>query len=199
MALRELLTVRSQDHRDVRERGCGHTHRLVDNDLAWRVREVVVPTNDVGYPHHGIIDHGREVVGGCAVRTDDDEIVELAGVEGHAAVNHVTDDDVTAPVRNLDADGMGFPGVDAPLRLGRIYAPAGALIALKGVVALLGGFPVRCEPLGGTEAVVRPALSDKATCDITVDVEASCLPVGAPVATDLGTLVPVEPQPAQGA
>ena len=47
--------------------------------------------------------------------------------------------------------------------------------------------------------VVRPALSDKATCDITVDVEASCLPVGAPVATDLGTLVPVEPQPAQGA
>ena len=94
---------------------------------------------------------------------------------------------------------MGLPGVDAPLRLGRIYVPTRALIALKGVAPSLGGLPVRCEPFGGAEAVVRPALPDEATSHVRVDVEAPRLPVGTPVATDLGALVPVEPKPAQGA
>ena len=73
-------------------------------------------------------------------------------------MDRVMHDDVAAVEGDLDADGVGLAGVDARLRLGGVDVAAGALVALEGVLALLGGLAVGLELLGRAEAVVRLAL-----------------------------------------
>ena len=96
VALGELLAVGAQDHGDVGERGHGRAEGLVDHDLARGVGQVIVAADDVGDLHHGVVDDGREVVRGRAIGAEDDEVVELLGVEGHLAMDGVVDHDVAA-------------------------------------------------------------------------------------------------------
>ena len=111
----------------------------------------------------------------------------------------VMDDDVAAVKGHLDAQDVGLAGVDAALGLCGIHVAAGALVALEGVLALLGGGAVGRELLGRAEAGVGLALVPEALGGLLVEVEALGLGVGAKVAADLGTLVPVKAQPAHGA
>ena len=181
------------------EGGHGRAERLVDHDLARGVGQVVVAADDVGDAHHGVVDDGREVVGGCAVGAEDDEVVELAGVEGHVSVDSVVDHDVAAVERHLDAQDVGLAGLDAALGLGGVDVAAAALVALEGVLAVLGGLLVGGELLGRAEAGVGAALVPELLGGLAVEVEALGLLVGAEVAADLGALVPVEAEPTHGA
>ena len=199
VALAELLAVRAQDHGDVRERGGRGAQGLVHHDLARGVGQVVVAADDVGDAHHGVVHHGREVVGGGAVGAEDDEVVQRVRLERDVAVDGVVHHNVAAVQRHLDADGVRLAGVHAALRLGRVDVAARALVALERVVALLGGLLVCRELLRRAEAVVRPAVGDEALRRLAIDVQALRLPVGAKVAAYLGTLVPVKAQPLHGA
>jgi len=199
MALGELLAVRAENHGDVREDGHGHVEGLVDHDLAWGVGQVVVPANHVRDAHHGVVHDGGEVVGGGAVGTEDDEVVELPGIEGDLAVHRVVDHDVTAVERDLDADGVRLACIHASLRGDGIDAAAGALVTLEGVLACLCGLAVGFELLWGAEAVVGPSLGDEPPCRLAVEAQTIRLPVGAEVTTCAGTLVPVEAEPTHGA
>ena len=199
MALGELLAVGAQNHGDMGEDRRGRAKGFVHHDLARGVGEVVVATDDVGDAHAGVVHHGGEVVGGRAVRAEDDEVVKLARVEGHVAVDRVVHDDVTAAIRHLDADGVRLAGVDACLCLGRVDVAAGALVTLEGVLALLCGLAVCLELLGRAEAVVGLALGNQALGSLAVDGQALRLPVRAVLAADLRALVPVKAQPTHGA
>ena len=183
----------------MRERGRGRAERLVHHDLARGVGEVVVAADDVGDAHAGVVHHGGKVVGGGAIGAEDDEVVELLGVERDVAVDRVVHDDVAAVERHLDADGVGLAGIHAGLRLGGVDAAAGALVTLERVFARHGRVMVGSELLGRAEAVVRLALGNQALGGLAVDGQALGLPVGAAVAAHLGALVPVEAQPAHGA
>ena len=123
----------------------------------------------------------------------------LLGVEGHVAVDGVVDDDVAAVEGHLDAQDVGLASIDAALGLCGVHVAAGALVALEGVLALLGGGAVGRELLGRAEAGVGLALVPEPLGGLLVEVEALGLGVGAKVAADLGTLVPVKAQPAHGA
>ena len=182
--------------REGRHRGA---ERLVDHDLARRVGQVVVAADDVGDAHHRVVHDRSEVVRGRAVGAEDDEVVELLGVEAHVAVDRVVHEDVAAVERHLDAQGVGLAGLDASPRLGGVEVAAGALVALEGVVALLGGPLVLRELLGRAEAGVGLALRPQALGGLAVDREPVGLLVGAEVAAHERALVPVEPQPAHGA
>ena len=199
VALGELLTVGAQDHGDVGERGHGRAEGLVDHDLARGVGQVVVAADDMGDLHHGVVDDGREVVRGRAIGAEDDKVVELLGVEGHLAVNGVVDDDVAAVLGHLDAQDVGLAGLNATAGLLGIKVAATALIALKGVLALLRGLAIGVELLLGAEAGIGLALVPKLLGGLLVQVQALGLGVGAKIAAHLGTLVPVQAQPTHGA
>ena len=198
MTLRELLAVWPQNHRDVREGGYGRAQGLVDHDLARGVGEVVVAADHVRDAHHGIVHHGGKVVGGGAVGAEDDEVIQLAGVEGHVTVDRIVDHHVATVEGNLDAQGVGLARVDAAPSLGGVDVAAGALVALEGVVARLGGSLVGRELLRRAEARIGLALVPQALRRVAVELHAVGLAVGAKVAAHLRTLVPVEAQPAHG-
>ena len=199
MALGEFFAVGTQNHRDVGERGHGRAEGLVDHDLTRGVGQVVVAADDVGDLHHGVVDDGREVVRGRAVRAEDDKVVELLGVEGHLAVNGVVDDDVAAVLGHLDAQDVGLAGLDATAGLLGIKVAATALIALEGVLALLSGLTVGVELLLGAEAGIGLALIPELLGGLLVQVQTLGLGIGAKVAAYLWALVPVQTQPTHGA
>ena len=199
MALGELLAVGTQDHGDVGERRHGRAEGLVDHDLARGVGQMVVAADDVGNLHHGIVDDGREVIGGRAVGAEDDKVVELLGIEGHLAVDGVVDNDVAAVLGHLDAQDVGLAGLDAAAGLLGIKIAAAALIALEGVLTLLGGLAIGIELLLGTEAGIGLALVPELLGGLLVQVQALGLCVRAIVAAHLGALVPVQAQPTHGA
>ena len=199
MALGELLAVGAQDHGDVGERGHGRAEGLVDHDLARGIGQMVVAANDVGDLHHGVVDDGRKVIRRRAIGAEDDKVVELLGVEGHLAVDGVVDTDVAAVLGHLDAQDVGLAGLDAAACLLGIKIAAAALIALEGILALLGGLAIGVELLLGAEAGIGLALVPELLGGLLVQVQALGLGVGAKAAAHLGTLVPVQAQPTHGA
>ena len=148
---------------------------------------MVVAADDVGDLHHGVVDDGREVIRGRAVGAEDDEVVELLGIEGHLAVDGVVDDDVAAVLGHLDAQDVGLAGLDAAACLLGIKIAAAALIALEGVLALLGGLAIGVELLLGAEAGIGLALVPELLGGLLVQVQTLGLFVGAKVAAHLGT------------
>ena len=199
VAFGELLAVGTQDHGDVGERGNGGAEGLVNHDLARGVGQMVVAADDMGDLHHGVVDDGREVIRGRAIGAEDDEVVELLGVEGHLAVDGVVDDDIAAVLGHLDAKDVGLAGLDAAACLLGIEIATAALIALEGVFTLLGGLTVGLELLLGAEAGIGLALVPKLLGGLLVQVQALGLGIGAKVAANLGTLVPVQAQPTHSA
>ena len=199
VALGELLAVGTQDHGDMGECGHGRAEGLVDHDLARGVGQMIVAADDVGDLHHGVVDDGREVIRGRAIGAEDDEVVELLGIEGHLAVDGVVDNDVAAVLGHLDAQDVGLAGFDAATGLLGIKIAAATLIALEGVLALLRGLTVGVELLLGAEAGIGLALVPKLLGGLFVQVQALGLSIGAKVAAHLGALVPVQTQPTHGA
>ena len=82
--------------------------------------------------------------------------------------------------------------------VGRDVAAA-ALVALEGILALLGGLAVGIELLGRAEAGVRLAFGQQALGGLAVEVQALGLGVRTEVSADLGALIPIESEPAYGA
>ncbi len=91
MTLRELRAVRSVYQRDMREGGHGPVHRLVDDGLTRGVGEMIVAADHMGDAHVMVVDHDRQHVGGRAVRTQKDQVVERRRVPVDRALNQVVD------------------------------------------------------------------------------------------------------------
>ena len=74
VALGELLAVRTQDETEVYKVWLLRTKRPVEERLAGSVREMLFAPDDVADPHLQVVHDGREVVGGCAVGLDENEV-----------------------------------------------------------------------------------------------------------------------------
>ena len=81
VAFGKLFTIGPQNHRDVAVNGLLAAQCFQNIDLAWRVVDVVVATNDVGNVHFQVVDHHAKVVGGCAVLPGDNQIVHFFVVD----------------------------------------------------------------------------------------------------------------------
>ena len=95
---------------------------------------MIVAADDVGDIHVVVVDHHREHVGGRAVRAQDDEIVEVLGLEHDFALHVIVHHDL-ARLRRLDADDR----LDPSGGLGRIAVAPAAVVArrLSGRAGLL--------------------------------------------------------------
>ncbi|MNU98224.1 hypothetical protein D3C71_883290 [compost metagenome] len=141
---------------------------------------MVFTTHHVGDLHVPVIDHHAEVVGGGAVGTADDEIVEL-GVGELDATAHVVIEHHRAFGRVAEADHVG--------RIGRVIV--GVVTALAVIAGLLAighlAFAQRLQPLLGAEALVGTTVGQHLVDDAVIAIETLGLVVGA--------LIPVQLQP----
>src|SRR5207253_5810508 len=81
------LLVGTQNQRYVRELGHLGTYRAIEQDLFWRIRNVIVATNDVRDRHVDIVRNHGQLIGGMTVRTEDDEVFDVGAVELDGTVN----------------------------------------------------------------------------------------------------------------
>ena len=81
--------------------GAGKAQRLVDQDLARGVGQVVVAADDVGDLHVGVVTDNGEVIGGGAVGANQDHIVHDVGGKAHVAVHRVVEFDRAVVLGNL--------------------------------------------------------------------------------------------------
>ncbi len=182
----------------MREGGDLVAESLEDDDLPGSVRKVVITPDDMGDLHGDVVDHRREVIGGRSVRADDHEVVERVGREGHRSSDGVVEHDIAPGLRHRDTPYVGLTRGDARRGRGRAERAAGPVIP-GGTAGRPGCVSLRGEFLGGTEARVdRPGLPQlsegpvvqRSACGLEVR------PVGP---TRLGTLIPVQSEPAQRA
>jgi len=149
--------------------------------------------DDMADFHGGVIDDTGEVIGGIAIRLEENKVVDGGVFEGNIAVNKVVEGGL-ALQGDLEADD----GDDAfGLFLGTLL---GGEVAAVPVVAgrLLSSYLLLAhvfESPGGAVAVVGVALLDEPIGGLLVEVESPGLIVGGIVAADIGAFIPVEAEP----
>ena len=175
-------------HADI---GQGGVHR----QLTRGGREQVLATQDVRDAHERIVNGIDEGVERIAVGAHDDVVGHVLAGEGELA----TDEVVPGPVvvgHGEARDGRAPLGLERRALI-RGQVTAAARIALR-APGSARGLALGLEFLGRAVAGVGVTGLDEPARDIGVDVHALGLAVGAVVAADLGALVPVQPEPAQG-
>ncbi len=170
------------DQRDVRIDRLGPAHRLVDGQLAESVVEVIVAADHMGHTHVMIVDDHRQHIGRRAIRTQQDQIVQLGILHGHAALHPVLDRDRTL-ARCAQAHDEGLT-----LRRGRGIGVAPGRPDTQGLLGGLGGFAL------GSDLVLRhvAAIGVAARHHLLRD---RGMAVG-PRELEHGVTVPVQAQPA---
>ena len=195
MTLRQRRVVGAEHEREMRERRRRPAERLVDENLPWRVRDVVFAAHDVRDPHQGVVDDDGVVVGRDAVTAHDDWIADDVGVKRHRAAHQVVERH--DPIgRHPQPHRRRLPGLHAVRDNGRIERAAGAGV-LRGRAGGQRRLTLGLEPFRRAEAVVGVATRDELASVCGVEIEPLALSVGADVATGVDALVPGEPEPAQ--
>jgi len=67
MPLGQFRAVGPMNHRHMRKFGYTPAHRRIDWQLAKRVAEMIVASNDMGYAHVMVVDHHGQHIGWCSV------------------------------------------------------------------------------------------------------------------------------------
>ncbi len=93
VALGQLGPVRSVDQRDVAHLRHEPAHGVIDDDLAGSVGQVVIAADDVGDTHVVVIDDHGEHVGRRAIGAEDDEVIQVFGLEHDFALHLVVHPD----------------------------------------------------------------------------------------------------------
>src|SRR5262249_2328221 len=182
VAFREARSILSQDQRQVGKLWKRRVERLVEQDLARAVRDVIVPAQDVRDPHVDVVDHDAEIVDGCAVRALDDEVVEGRVLEDDGALHEMVDRG-RAGGRRRETEGEGRATGGGSGR-----APAGPVV---------GGTPSRRERrlttrvdlLRGAPAAICPALLEQPPAVLGIQ--------GIALRLEERALVPVEAEPGE--
>src|SRR5262249_13109147 len=101
------------DEREVGEARRLLAHRLVEEDLLVRVREVVLTADDVGDPHRDVVADDAEVVERAAVRTQEREVLGVPVLPLLRPVDRVVEARGSLAVGDAEADGEGLTGASA--------------------------------------------------------------------------------------
>ena len=168
---------------------------VVEEQVLGRGVDPLLAADDVADPHEVVVDDDRQVVGGEAVRLEQDLVVEAGEVEADLAAQQVGHD-AGALAGDLHADDAGLPGRPAPAAVPGV----GVALGLVGgrLSRLLSFGSPGGQRGGGGEGVVGVSCLDEPLGGLPVEVEALALAVGAGGAAHVGALVPVEPQPSAG-
>jgi len=175
-------------------RDADRQQRPEEDHLPRRGGEQVLPAQDVGDAHEGVVHRVGQRVQRLAVRPDDHEVGDRARREGEVTADEVGERHVL--VRHPDAQHRLAPlrPVGRLLLLGEVTVAA--VVAEFRVVA--GSAVTLLEFLRRDERFVGEPGLEEPPGDVGVDVQALGLPVRSVRTADLHTLVPVQPEPPQG-
>ena len=163
--------------------------------LARRVGQVVLPAQDLGHPHQGIVHRVAEQEGRPAVTAPHHEIRQAVAGHRLGPAHQVPPADL-APARYPEPQ-RGRPALrlpPAPLR--RIQVAAGAGVTRRPARAPLS-FALGGQLRVGAIAGIGVALFQQALVPGRIERQAPGLEIGSPFALPLRALVPRQPQPAQ--
>ena len=168
---------------------------LVEEDVLGRGRDPLLGADDVADLHQMVIDDVGQMIRGEAVRFEQHLVVHVVVREGDGAAQLVAEGGL-ALYRNLEADDRR-----ATLRLKSSNLRRGQL-AVRPVVARrqLGGnlrLAHGVQLFGGLEAAVGVSGLEQQIDMLAVDLGAFGLAIRAKWATNVGTLVPSQAEPAQ--
>ncbi len=195
MALAQLGAVRTQN-----QRGVDIVRRLIaegpiHQQMTRGGRNPLLAADNVSDFHGMVVNNISQVIGREAIRLQHHEIVDSAVLENDVPVDSVRKAG-PAFVRHLKAHhGPDTFSFFAGALLAA-QAPAGAVVAGR----LFPGDLLLAHLLksvGGAIAVIGIALRDKAVGSGLIEVESLRLKIGAIIAADLRSFIPVQTQPAQ--
>ena len=196
LPLRQLAPIRVPQQGQMGEHRGFPAEIVIEQAMLRRRVDPLFPANDVGDCHVVIVHHIREVVGRHAITLHEHLHIDLGPGNFDGTPEQIVDD--AAPcLRDLHADHMGFPGVDARRGLLLGKAQAVAVVARRFLGELLGSADL-IKALGGAEAGKGMAVGHQLLRCGLVQIAPLALPVGPVGAADLRALIPVQPQPAEG-
>mmetsp|Transcript_45346 Transcript_45346/g.108139 ORF Transcript_45346/g.108139 Transcript_45346/m.108139 type:complete len:275 (-) Transcript_45346:300-1124(-) len=197
MALGELGAILPEDERAVSVLRELKAEGLEDQRLAHRVGEMLLGARDGGDPHQRVVDGDAEVVDGHAVGAQEDEVAERGFHVPRDPPAHLIVDGDDLAGRDAEAVGVCLARVDLLLHLHRVrVAPLPVVCDLLRALGL-GLLALRVELLLRGEAGVRPPILHQPVSHHLVDGVALRLPVVSGRSAHVGTLVPVQPEPAE--
>ena len=195
MTLGQRTVIGPHHQRHMRERRWSPAERFEDQNLARRVRDVILTSNHMRDLHQRIVDDDSVVVGGDAVGSNDDGIANHFRVERHAASNHVIERDVTV-VGHAKANHRFLAVLDAtPCVVARdLTAPADVLRRSPcGQCRRTIGL----EQLRRAETLIRMPAGHQLHGMRAIDMQALGLTVRTTLATNVHALGPLEAEPMQ--
>ena len=104
---REPLAVGPDDDRAVGEDRLDRAQGAQQEQVAGRVREMILAAHDVRDAEIAVVDGGREVERRPPVRAHEHEVADLARFEAHGAARRVLDDDPVGG--HAEADAFASP------------------------------------------------------------------------------------------
>src|SRR5690606_2452140 len=183
VTLRELPAVGSEEEWQMGVHRLGVTHRPGQQDVLRSGGQQVLTAGDMGDPVVDVVGGRGQVVGRGPVGAQDDEVVDVLGLEADPTPHQIVEDH-----RAVLGDGE-TDGALGPLLVG-------SADVMPGVLALgLSLLPQCFQLLGGSVVEVGGARLDQGTGHLAVAIESVGLAVGAMRPTDARALVPVEPEP----
>jgi len=191
VALGQLRAALAQHHGQVRKLGPRALQGVVQKELNGGVDHVVAAASHQGDTHGDVVHHAPQVVQRHAIRSHQHHVLQRLVVHPLLAEHQIPVAGGTT-ARHLESVHEGL--VVGPV--GTVAPPTRVAEARLGVALLQLG-PGRIELLFGGVAAVGGATAHQLLRELMVDVQPVHLPVGAVLAPRLGSLVPLEAQPAQ--
>ncbi len=169
--------------------------RPVDHGMQREGRQPFRAADDMRDLHQVIVDRGCQVVEGKAIGFQQDVIIQVLVFNGDIPAQHIIDRG-GAFAGHLEADDILLAGCDTPGSFHRVELAAGAVV-MRDLLAALLLLAHLCQAVGRAKAVVGGALLDQLAAIVGIDLLALALAVGSIRTPDIGTFVPVQPQPVQ--
>ena len=89
MAFRKALLIGSQDERQMSKLGEGSAGRLVQENLFWRIGDVVCAADHMRNPHIQVVGHNSQVIRGNSVGSQQNEIFQVLILDLDRAENQI--------------------------------------------------------------------------------------------------------------
>ena len=195
VTLRERRVIGAKHERQMREARRRPAECLVQQHLARRVRDVILAADHVRDSHQRVVDDDREVVRGRAVRPQQYRIADDVRRDRHRAPHGVVETDISM-VRDAEADDRALAGLQARARR-RGFDPATSAHVARRLTGRERGLSIGLELFLAAETVVGAAVAEQSIGVRPVNGHALRLAIRAMAACAVGSLVPVESQPAQ--
>ena len=157
MALAQAFLVRTENQRHMRKARRRLSESFVEQDLLGRIRDVIVPTNDIGDPHVDVVGHDSEVVGRVTPGAQDDEVLDVGVVEGNRPAHAVVEARLAG--RHLEPDRARTRGFERRRFIDRAHE-AGAVVH-PAAASGLDRLPLLLNRLGRAVAIVGAPLRDQ--------------------------------------